>query len=68
MIEARKFKVGDRVIIHTGILLNCGDGVVVARHPHGYLAIRLNGTNHVAKVLESRVEFRLDTPRNPCNA
>ncbi len=57
-----EFKIGDRVTITTGILINCGDGVVTAICPHGELLVHLDDSfNRVVRTRMERV-IRLDNP------
>ncbi len=59
---SEEFKIGDRVTITTGIMINCGDGTVTAICPHGELLVRLDDSfNRVVRTRMERV-IRLDKP------
>ncbi len=58
MSEPEQFKIGDRVTITTGIMINCGDGTVTAICPHGELLVTLDGISHAypGRTVRTRVE------------
>jgi hypothetical protein len=67
-----EFYVGEPVLVHSGIMINTGVGVVAARMPHGYLAIRHSGfdahvfTTHSRNVSHLPVDNAPKVCHNPC--